>query len=483
MTPEILVPAMFASLVIALIAGFPVAFSIAAVAALFGAIGILSGRFEPPFLLAMQFRIEGFFRNENLLSIPLFLLMGMLLERTRIAEDMLHALDRLFGSIRGGMAYTAVLVGASIAAITGFVSASVIAIGLIALPSMLKKGYDPKLATGVVAASGTLAQILPPSIVLIVLADQLEVLLLDIYHAVLLPSALLVLLYVLYILIVTQLRPQLAPPGRTDALAGMPALGAWREAAVAAGFPLGIIVLVLASIYFGVATPTEGGAVGVVGTLVLGALRGKLDLRNLRQAMETTGILCSCVLFLLFGASFFTLVLRGLEGQEWIESLFSHIPAGQIGFLVFVNIAIFCLAFFLDFFEIAFIVLPLVEPVARKLGIDMTWFAVLIAVNLQTSFMHPPFGIALYNLRSIAPASVRTSQIYWGAVPFVLIQLVMVAVLIAVPDIVLKNASPSAAGDIQIDIPTLEPEYAPSPTEQEFERDGAGAPESRRKDR
>ena len=458
MTADILVPAMFASLVVALIAGFPVAFSIAAVAALFGVIGILSGHFEPPFLLAMQFRIEGFFRNENLLSIPLFLLMGMLLERTRIAEDMLHALDRLFGSVRGGMAYTAVIVGASIAAITGFVSASVIAIGLIALPSMLKKGYDPRLATGVVAASGTLAQILPPSIVLIVLADQLDVLLIDIYHAVLLPSGLLVLLYLLYILIVTQLRPAFAPAGRGGAAAGISSPGAWREAAVAAGFPLGIILLVLASIFFGVATPTEGGAVGVVGTLALGLLRGKLDLRSLRQAMETTGILCSCVLFLLFGASFFTLVLRGLEGQEWIESLFSHIPAGQIGFLLFVNVAIFCLAFFLDFFEIAFIVLPLVEPAARKLGIDMTWFAVLIAVNLQTSFMHPPFGIALYNLRSIAPASVRTSQIYWGAVPFVLIQLFMVAVLIAAPSIVLRNDVSVSPGRIEIEVPELEPE-------------------------
>ena len=473
MSTDILVPAMFASLILALLAGFPVAFSIAAVAAAFGAIGILGGHFEPPFLLAMQFRIEGFFRNENLLSIPLFLFMGMLLERTRIAEDMLHALDRLFGAVRGGMAYTAVLVGASIAAITGFVSASVIAIGLIALPAMLKKGYDPKLATGVVAASGTLAQILPPSIVLIVLADQLEVLLLDIYRGVLLPSALLILLYVLYILVLTRLRPQYAPAGLSGPRTGMAALGAWREAAVAAGFPLGIILLVLASIYFGVTTPTEGGAVGVVGTLLLGAARGKLDLRNLRQAMETTGILCSCVLFLLFGASFFTLVLRGLEGQEWIESLFSHIPAGQIGFLVFVNAAIFCLAFFLDFFEIAFIVLPLIEPVARKLGIDMTWFAVLIAVNLQTSFMHPPFGIALYNLRSIAPASVRTSQIYWGAVPFVLIQLLMVGILIAAPGIVLKNAPAPATGEIQMEIPDLEPEPTP-PAAEEEPREGRG---------
>jgi len=453
------VPAMFVSLIIVLIAGFPVAFSVAAVGAVFGVIGLLTGHFEPAFLLAMYFRLEAFFRNENLLSIPLFLFMGMLLERARIAEDMLRALDRLFGGIRGGMAYTAVVVGATIAAITGFVSASVIAIGLISLPAMLKKGYDPKLATGVVAAAGTLAQILPPSIVLIVLADQLEVTLIDIYHGVLLPSALLVMLYLAYIFIVSRWNPHAAPPGSDEA----PAVGAavWGEAAVAAGYPLGIILLVLASIYFGVATPTEAGGVGVLGTLLLGALRRRLTLRNLQQAMETTGILCSCVLFLLFGASFFSLVLRGLDGQEWIESLFAHIPAGRLGFLIFVNVAIFFLAFFLDFFEIAFIVLPLVAPIAAKLGIDMTWFAVLIAVNLQTSFMHPPFGIAIYNVRSVAPATVRSSQIYWGALPFLFIQLLMIAVLIAVPGIVLKNApAKPLSPDIQIEIPP--PENLPS---------------------
>lgn len=467
---------MFGSLVVALIAGFPVAFSIAAVAAVFGLIGVFSGHFQPAFLLAMPLRIEGFFRNENLLSIPLFLFMGLLLERTRIAEDMLYALNRLFGGVRGGMAYTAILVGASLAAITGFVSASVIAIGLIVLPAMLKEGYDPKLATGVVAASGTLAQILPPSIVLIVLADQLEVLLLDIYRGVLLPSALLVLLYLLYVFLITRWKPHAAPTGRQDGEAEKPTQDAWREAAVAAGFPLGLILLVLASIYFGVATPTEGGSIGVSGTLLLGVMRGKLNGCNLREAMETTGILCSCVLFLLFGASFFTLVLRGLNGQEWIESLFAHIPAGQIGFLVFVNVAIFLLAFFLDFFEIAFIVLPLVAPVAVKLGIDMTWFAVLIAVNLQTSFMHPPFGIALYNLRSVAPPSVRTTDIYWGAVPFLAIQLLMVAILIAAPGIVLKNPPAAVVPGAQIEIPAPEENESPMPsTDASLNFDGPGS--------
>ena len=451
-----LAPAMFACLVVAVLVGFPVAFSIAAVGAVFGVIGVATGHFDPPFLLAAPLRIEGFFQNENLLAIPLFLFMGMLLERTQIAEDMLHALDELFGRIRGGMAYTVVIVGASLAAMTGFVSAAVISIGLIGLPAMLRKGYDPRLASGVIAASGTLAQILPPSIVLIVLADQMDVSLIDIYHGVLRPSVLLVGLYLVYVFVVTRWRPERAPAARTDAQAPRIAR-IWRNAALAAGFPLGLILLVLASIYFGVATPTEGGAVGVVGALLLGILRRKLTLRRLRQAMDATGILCSCVLFLLFGAAFFTVVFRGLEGHLWIEELFAHLPAGRLGFLLFVNAVIFFLAFFLDFFEIAFIVLPLIAPVAEKMGIDMPWLAVLIAVNLQTSFMHPPFGIALYNLRSVAPAEVETTQMYWGAVPFVLIQLLMVGVLIAFPQIVSTEAeSIKNIENIQIRIPADE---------------------------
>lgn len=455
MGTDVLAPAMFAALVIALIAGFPVAFSVAAVAAAFGIVGIVGGQFTPAFLLNMPLRLEGFFHNDNLLSIPLFLFMGMLLERTQIAEDMLHALDALFGRLRGGMAYTVVLVGASIAAITGFVSASVIAIGLIALPAMLRKGYDPRLATGVIAASGTLAQILPPSIVLIVLAEQLEVPLIEMFRGALPPAALLVGMYLVYIFLVTRWKPEFAPGGIGEAAGPAVKRKAWLRAAIAAGFPIGLIAIVLASIYFGVATPSEGGAIGVIGALVLGLVRRKLNGRNLRQAMMATGVLCSCVLFLLFGASFFMLVFRGLDGHRWIESLFQHLPAGQIGFLIFINVAIFFLAFFLDFFEIAFIVLPLITPIAHKLGIDMTWLAVLIAVNLQTSFMHPPFGIALYNLRSVAPASVRTTQIYWGAVPFLLIQLLMVAILIAAPGIVTRTSMQmEVPKDMEIEIPT-----------------------------
>jgi tripartite ATP-independent transporter DctM subunit len=456
----VLAPVMFACLVVAVLAGFPVAFSIAAVGALFGIIGVATGHFDPPFLLAVPLRIEGFFQNENLLAIPLFLFMGMLLERTQIAEDMLHALDELFGRIRGGMAYTVVVVGATLAAMTGFVSAAVISIGLIGLPAMLRKGYDPRLASGVIAASGTLAQILPPSIVLIVLADQMDVSLIDIYRGVLRPSVLLVGLYLGYVFFVTRWRPDRAPAARTDRAPSTGTLPMWRDTALAAGFPLGLILIVLASIYFGVATPTEGGAVGVVGALLLGVARRKLTFRKLRQAMDATGILCCCVLFLLFGAASFSVVFRGLDGHLWIEGLFQHLPAGRLGFLLFVNAVIFLLAFFLDFFEIAFIVLPLIAPVAQKMGIDMTWLAVLIAVNLQTSFMHPPFGIALYNLRSVAPAEVETTQIYWGAVPFVLIQLIMVCALIAFPHIV--STVPETVENIEnIHLPIPADEGAP----------------------
>lgn len=459
MSTEILAPAMFACLAVALMTGFPVAFSVAAVAAVFGAIGIASAHFQPAFLLAATLRIEGFFLNDNLLAIPLFVFMGMLLERTRIAADMLLALDELLGAMRGGMAYTVVLVGASLAAITGFVSAAVLGLGLIALPAMLRKGYDPRLATGVIAASGTLAQILPPSLVLIVLAEQLEVSLMDIFRGALLPSALLVALYLGYVYLATRLWPDRAPAGRATPGAAWPTARQWRAALLAAGLPIGLILLILATIYFGVATPSEGGAFGVVGTLLLGLARRQLDLKRLRQAMDSAGVLCSGLLFLLFGASFFTLVFRGLDGQRWIEMLFSHLPAGQLGFLVFVNVAIFLLAFFLDFFEIAFIVLPLIAPIARKLGIDMTWLAVLLAVNLQTSFMHPPFGIALYNLRSVAPAEVRTSQIYRGAIPFLAIQLLVVALLIAVPSMVLHNqAQPVNTDNVEIEFPPDIPE-------------------------
>ena len=453
MSAELLPPVMLLALVVVLLAGFPVAFSLAAVAGVFGGIGILTGHFNPSFLLAMTFRLQGTFFNDNLLAIPLLVLMGMLLERAGLAEDMFKALHRLFGRTPGGLAYAVIVVGAVLSAVTGFVSAAVIALGLIAMPPMLRAGYDHRLAAGAVAAGGTLAQVMPPSLVLIVLAEQLEVSLIEIYRGALVPALLLIALYLAYIFVRTRRYPLLAPPAASNN-PDATSLVLWKEAAVAAGIPLSLVLMILLSIYFGVATPSEGGAIGVTGALLLAIIKRRLTVRRLQDAMMAAGILCSCVIFLLFGASFFTLVFRGLDGHVWIEELFRHLPAGHTGFLIVLNVAIFLLAFFLDFFEIAFIVLPLIGPIAKARGVDMVWLAVLLAVNLQTSFMHPPFGIALYNLRSVTPRSVATASIYWGAIPFVALQLVMVAVLIAVPQLVVQS-KPAVidASKVKIELP------------------------------
>lgn len=449
MSPELLAPLMFTTLVVVLLAGFPVAFSLAAVAAAFGVLGVALGHFTVPFLLNMPLRLQGVFNSDNFLAVPLFVLMGLILERTGVAEDTLVALGRLFGRAPGGLLYATIIVGAVLSAITGFVSASVIAMGLISLPVMLKAGYDARLATGSIAAAGTLAQMLPPSLVLIVLAEQVEVPLIDVFHGALLPSAILVGLYLLFVLITTGWRPSLAPP--IVSLASTSRRHPWLEAALAAGVPLGLILVILASIYFGVATPTEGGAIGVCGALLIGAVRRRLGSGRLSQALTNTGVLCSSVIFLLLGASFFTLVFRGFDGQMWIEGIFKHLPEGQLPFLLAITIGIFLLGFFLDFFEIAFIVVPLIAPVARKLGVDMVWLTVMIAVVLQTSFMHPPFGIALYNLRSVAPATVRTTQIYVGAIPFLAIQLLMVALLVAFPGMATTQQVQTRATDQEIE--------------------------------
>ncbi len=448
MSSEFIAPVMFGALVLVLLAGFPVAFSLAAVAAVFGIAGVLAGQFTATFLLAMPLRVQGVFNSDNFLAVPMFVLMGLILERTGIAEDTLTALGRLFRKRPGGLLVATLVVGSMLSAITGFVSASVIAMGLIALPTMLKAGYDPKLATGSIAAAGTLAQMLPPSLVLIVLAEQVEVPLVEIFHAALLPSAMLVSLYLAYVVTVTQWRPRFAPPMADAANAS---LNAWREAAVAAGAPLLLILAILASIFFGLATPTEGGAVGVCAALLIGLAKRRLSRQRLAEALTNTGVLCSSVIFLLLGASFFTLVFRGFDGQIWIEQLFGHLPQGQLPFLLFVCLGIFLLGFFLDFFEIAFIVVPLIAPVARKLGVDMVWFTVMVAVVLQTSFMHPPFGIALYNLRSVAPPAVRTSDIYLGAIPFLLLQMLMVGILVAFPGIASTPPPPATLTDQQVE--------------------------------
>jgi len=470
MSPELFAPLMFATLVIALLAGFPVAFSLGAVAAAFGVLGVALGVFSAPFLLAMPLRLQGLFNSDNFLAVPLFVLMGLVLERTGVAEDTLVALGRLFGHTPGGLLYATIIVGAALSAITGFVSASVISMGLIALPAMLKAGYDARLATGAIAAAGTLAQMLPPSLVLIVLAEQMDVPLINIFHAALLPSAVLIGLYLLFVFIVTAFWPRVAPP-----IEDMPHSSrklVWREAVTAVSVPASLVLAILASIYFGVATPTEGGAIGVCGAIAIGATRGRLGGGKLSQALTNTGVLCSSVMFLLLGASFFTLVFRGFDGQLWIEGIFKHLPDGQAPFLFAVTLGIFLLAFFLDFFEIAFIVLPLITPVARSLGVDMVWLTVVVAVVLQTSFMHPPFGIALYNLRSVAPATVRTTQIYAGAIPFVAIQLLMAGVLFVFPGLAINQTVQIRATEQEIEDALRPPpaEVLPEPAFLESEK-------------
>ena len=428
-------PIMFSALIVFLLIGYPVAFSLAAVGMVFGLIGIELGLLTPNLLQAFPDRVFGIMKNEILLAVPFFTFMGLVLERSGMAEDLLDTIGQLFGTVRGGLAYAVILVGALLGATTGVVAASVIAMGLISLPIMLRYGYDKALASGVIAASGTLAQIIPPSLVLIVMADVLGRSVGDMYKGAFIPGLTLMGLYILWVFLNTVFRPHTAPalPPEARTLHGW-AL-AWRVV-VAMVPPLLLIFLVLGSIFIGWATPTEGGALGAVGALALALSRGKMNRTLLVEAMTATAKVTSFVIFILIGSSVFSLVFRGVNGDLWVEHLLLDLPGGQLGFLILVNTLVFLLAFFLDYFEISFIILPLLAPVAEKLGIDLVWFGILMAVNMQTSFLHPPFGFSLFFLRSVAPATVRTSQIYWGAIPFVAIQVLMVALIIAFPSLV-----------------------------------------------
>ena len=431
---EFMPPLMFAGLIVFLLLGYPVAFSLAANGLLFGLIGISQGYFDVVLMQALPERILGIVANQTLLAIPFFTFMGLILERSGMAEDLLETIGQLFGGIRGGLAYAVIFVGALLAATTGVVAASVIAMGLISLPIMMRYGYDSRLATGVIAASGTLAQIIPPSLVLIVLADQLGVSVGDLYKGALIPSLTLTGLYVLFVLAITLIKPAAAPalPLAARTLHGRALLA---KVGVSILPPLLLIFLVLGTIFLGWATPTEGGAMGASGALMLALLKRRLSWDLLKQAMDSTTRLSSFVIFILIGSTVFSLVFRGMNGDLWVEHLLTALPGGALGFLIVVNLLIFLLAFFLDFFEIAFIIVPLLAPVAQKLGIDLVWLGVLIGINMQTSFMHPPFGFALFYLRSVAPKSIKTTDIYRGAIPFVIIQLVMVALVIAFPGI------------------------------------------------
>jgi tripartite ATP-independent transporter DctM subunit len=471
-------PLMFAALVVFLLLGYPVAFALAANGLLFGIIGIELGLLTPALFGALPERIFGILSNDTLLAVPFFTFMGLVLERSGMAEDLLDTIGQLFGPIRGGLAYAVVFVGALLAATTGVVAASVISMGLISLPIMLRYGYDRRLASGVIAASGTLAQIIPPSLVLIVLADQLGRSVGDMYAGAIFPGLVLTALYVAYVFGKTLLSPAAAPalPPEARVLRGWKLLARVVFVLIP---PLALIFLVLGTIFLGVATPTEGGAMGATGALVLAIINRRLSWSLVRQAMNSTAKLTSFVVFILVGATVFSLTFRGVNGDLWVEHLLTGMPGGAIGFLIVVNILVFLLAFFLDFFELAFIIVPLLAPVADKLGIDLIWFGVLLGVNMQTSFMHPPFGFALFYLRSVAPgkqyvdkisgkltAPVTTGQIYWGAVPFVVIQVVMVAILIAFPGLVTSGLQKSTVDPAKVQI-TIPPDEAGPPGQEE----------------
>jgi tripartite ATP-independent transporter DctM subunit len=393
--------------------------------------------------------VFGIMSNATLLAIPFFTFMGLILERSGMAEELLDSLGQLFGAIRGGLAYSVILVGALLAATTGVVAASVIAMGLISLPIMLRFGYDKRLAAGVIAASGTLAQIIPPSLVLIILADQLGVGVGDMYRGALVPALVLTGLYLGFVLLVSLVKPFAVPamPAEARVLRGGALL---RQALVSMGPPLILVFLVLGTIFTGIATPTEGGAMGAAGAVLLALAKKRLSLDLLKQAMDSTTRLTSFVIFILIGSTVFSLVFRLMDGDLWVEGLLAGLPGGVLGFLIVVNLLVFALAFFLDFFEIAFIIVPLLVPVANKLGIDLVWFGVLLGINMQTSFMHPPFGFALFYLRSVAPKAVRTSDIYWGAIPFVVIQIIMVLLVLSFPGLVGASPEGGESGTLEI---------------------------------
>ena len=583
---ELMAPLMFAGLVVFLLLGYPVAFALAANGMLFAFIGIELGMLNLSLLQALPDRVFSIMSNQTLLAIPFFTFMGIVLEKSGMAEDLLDTIGKLFGPIRGGVAYAVIFVGALLAATTGVVAASVIAMGLISLPVMLRYGYNKQIASGVICASGTLAQIIPPSLVLIVLADVLGVSVGDMYEGALLPGLILVGMLALFILLVSLVKPNYlptlpknewmprAPAPLKEALVdhvplalvtvglyflinagiardlwvfmmGMGVALVWifvfsriRKISFAAamneeasplfflvimtvlessevinttrGFattfavflailiagqmflgtkshnkviavmapPLVLIFLVLGTIFLGVATPTEGGAMGAVGALALAALRSRLDTRLLKQAMDATLKLTTFVVFILIGSTIFALTFRGVNGDIWVENLFALVPGGVWGFIVVVNIIVFILGFFIDFFEIAFILLPLLAPIAQKLDVNMVWFGVMIAMNMQTSFLTPPFGFALFYLRSVAPKEVTTIDIYKGIIPFVCVQLFALLLTIGFPRLVLDFDALKArqqAPDKSLDdaIPTGPAGGAPSPDPTDAFRQGS----------
>ncbi|EJM99410.1 TRAP transporter large permease subunit [Phyllobacterium sp. YR531] len=443
-----LAPLMFFGLIIFMVIGYPAAFSLAAVGLFFGFIAIEMGAIGPDFLGNLTYQMFSVLSNELLLAIPFFTFMGVILERCGLAEDLLDGFGQLFGGVRGGLSYAVILVGAILGAITGTVAASVIAMGLISLPVMAKYGYNIRHATGVIAASGTITQLIPPSLVLIVLADQLGKSPGDMYIGATGASIVQVLLFAGWVFILSIIKPHYVPalPPEARTLRGWPLFIRCARGMIPS---LALIFIVLGTIFMGLATPTEAGAMGVVGAMLMAWLNSRLTWQLVYEAMTMTMRLTAMVVFILLGARVFSLVFQGVGGSHWIEGMLTSLPGGVVGFLIFVNIFIFVIAFFLDFFEIAFIIIPLLAPAASALGIDLIWFGVMICANMQTSFMHPPFGFALFYLRGIAPKSIKTSDIYMGAIPWLVLQLILVGLLIAFPGMVTYFLDPAVAVDME----------------------------------
>ena len=433
---------MFATVFMVLLAGYPVAFSLAGTALGFAVAGQWLGTFDFAFLEALPNRLFGIMTNQTLVAVPLFVFMGVMLERSRVAESLLETMAALFGRLRGGLGISVTLVGMLLAASTGIVGATVVTMGLLSLPTMLRRGYDPKIATGTICASGTLGQIIPPSIVLVLLGDVLSaayqqaqldqgvfsprtISVGDLFAGALIPGLLLVMLYLAYLVAVSIMRPQAVPAHQqadTDTAGGLRALQALLP-------PLLLILAVLGSILAGLATPTEAASVGAVGAILLALARHQFNLNILRGVVRSTMEVFSMVFLILIGASVFSLVFRGFGGDELVEELLTQLPGGVIGAMLVVMLVMFFLGFVLDFIEITFVVVPIVGPVLLGMGLDPVWLGIMIAINLQTSFLTPPFGFALFYLRGVAPQSITTGDIYRGVMPFIGIQLTMLGLL------------------------------------------------------
>ena len=426
---------MFLTLLVLIFSGYPVAFALAGTALVFIPIGLAFDFFSLSLLQALPQGIFSTMENYTLLAVPYFVFMGNMLERSGLAEDLLKTMGQLFGRVRGGMAIAVVAVGTLLAAATGVVGATVVAMGLISLPVMLRYGYSKSFSSGIIAASGTLGQIIPPSVVLIVLADQLSTSVGDLFRGALIPGLMLAGMYALYALVIAFFRPSVAPAlPQSERPADWSAL--LRRVLLVMVPPLLLILLVLGSIFAGVATPTEAGAFGALGATILALLNRRLSWSNLKFTMDSTLRQTTMVLMILVGSRAFTLVFRGFNGDMWVEELLTNLPGGQLGFLLLANLAIFVLGFFIDFFEIAFIVLPLLASSLGILDIDPVWFGILVAMNLQTSFLTPPFGFALFFLRGVAPPGVTTADIYRGVIPFIVIQLIALLAVYFYPQLV-----------------------------------------------